>query len=94
MNFRIWYVLELALTNILERISKGILRRIRVAALFSNTKTCQQLVTAVAMEVLEGMENRQGVFAYELNPSLFLELQRERFAVLPSSLPTGQAYLW
>ncbi len=43
-------------TNMLERQNKEIKRRTRVATLFPNTDSCLRLVSAVLMEVSEGLE--------------------------------------
>jgi putative transposase len=44
---------RLRTTNALERVNKEIKRRTRVATLFPNERSCERLVTAVAMEISE-----------------------------------------
>src|SRR5690606_21529268 len=44
---------RLRTTNALERVNKEIKRRTRVATLFPNDRSCERLVTAVAMEISE-----------------------------------------
>lgn len=44
---------RLRTTNALERVNKEIKRRTRVATLFPNDRSCERLVTAIAMEISE-----------------------------------------
>lgn len=56
---------RLRTSNMLERLSREIKRRTRVATLFPNTASCQRLVTAVVMEISEEWQTGRRYLSFE-----------------------------
>lgn len=58
---------RLRTSNMLERLSREIKRRTRVATLFPNTASCQRLVTAVLMEISEEWQTGRRYLSFEVD---------------------------
>ncbi len=56
---------RLRTSNMLERLSREIKRRTRVATLFPNTASCLRLVTAVVMEISEAWQTNRRYLSFE-----------------------------
>lgn len=66
-HFPVAHRRRLRTSNMLERLSREIKRRTRVATLFPNTASCQRLVTAVLMEISEEWQTGRRYLSYEVD---------------------------